>query len=1029
MVAEEDAEALDAHGDFASEMDGSESDPDGVAWCGLGTWIPEHDRIGRIFEEERRVIGDRMRSNGVPETPLRFSVAFSGGGMRAAAFQSGVLWRLAQTGQIKNVEYLSAVSGGAYIASAFASHAQRFEREDGLDGRNVDECYRTIVARTILQMQENAGNFVRDPFSVSLRQAACPSGRLGPGLGCPKLLDLPVLIGTLLVTLSSFPLICLLFILIPTVEFIEMFFGSAMRGAFCAASDDLDWYIVFRNWSPWGFVMYALQVLIPLTFACWLILKLLAPAPPPLGRDKDFASERRPSRQLLRNGSTGSFSSLRSMSSRLNDDEDRENREPLCHLFFRSTLAVLIRLTILILLLVSTIAAVTFLHMWAFTTTKDMQMQRQSFCMRYINSEGMDMDNASAVMRCANQHLSNASSWYDYPAFRDNFNYSATYTVAGPIGPARHLAPNAFWHLHQFLMHNGNSLPTMACAVLVIVLSTALMLAPFIPGIFVYVLFFAGPGLFGTIVLAVLQYRVYGPLTDQRLLQVFHFNRNIWETFCWRSLVVVVFIVMPFYHSFRSIFHSFYRRTLKINFFCDGLDVRMVSLKRSLLVPFLLFTGTVNDYIRPGDSGQHHSTTEISLSPLHVGSETTGYIKMPHYQTLSKCTALTGAGGVDAISLSLNDGNDLTSFLQYRFWLEILSLSWGDYILFLRHRNEFIDSFSKQWSWLTDQFLEKNLIWGLYRTPALICIFSAFGLQCYAWSIATFEPSPENCLRAKDLMLKSLLLSILIVSLSFFSFAPPLRWLSFEPILRSIQQMSQFAHCGQQPPGLLYVTDGGAFDCTTLLQLTKRRCKRILLVLAAMDPDDEFGVLLAAFQEIVNLKIGSFYDPRNPHNCMEIMIEKFKEDRAATHMEVGISYGWEVEPCEEHGTIWIVKNRMPEARRKEQRKLPNLLDEDTLLSTDEPPSDDEREDVDLLETEMGGLGCCSCCHFGACSCNCGRKFPQLTATGYLWLTPEIFNSLCRLGHALSEKAIQDISARDPPSRSASEARPPPRSSS
>ena len=49
--------------------------------------------------------------------------------MRAAAFQAGVLWRLAEAGALSQVEHLVAVSGGAYIASAFASTVLR-ESED-----------------------------------------------------------------------------------------------------------------------------------------------------------------------------------------------------------------------------------------------------------------------------------------------------------------------------------------------------------------------------------------------------------------------------------------------------------------------------------------------------------------------------------------------------------------------------------------------------------------------------------------------------------------------------------------------------------------------------------------------------------------------------------------------------------------------------------------------------------------------------------------------------------------------------------
>ena len=51
-----------------------------------------------------------------------FSIAFSGGGIRAAAFDCGLLWRLAESGICKDIEYLSCVSGGSFTGTSFLSH-------------------------------------------------------------------------------------------------------------------------------------------------------------------------------------------------------------------------------------------------------------------------------------------------------------------------------------------------------------------------------------------------------------------------------------------------------------------------------------------------------------------------------------------------------------------------------------------------------------------------------------------------------------------------------------------------------------------------------------------------------------------------------------------------------------------------------------------------------------------------------------------------------------------------------------------
>lgn len=51
-------------------------------------------------------------------------VAFSGGGIRSAAFSCGVLTALAGRGVLPRVDYLSCVSGGGYATTAFLTHLQ-----------------------------------------------------------------------------------------------------------------------------------------------------------------------------------------------------------------------------------------------------------------------------------------------------------------------------------------------------------------------------------------------------------------------------------------------------------------------------------------------------------------------------------------------------------------------------------------------------------------------------------------------------------------------------------------------------------------------------------------------------------------------------------------------------------------------------------------------------------------------------------------------------------------------------------------
>src|SRR5262249_35666474 len=54
-----------------------------------------------------------------------FGLAFSGGGIRSATFNLGVIQALSQIGLLKHVDYLSTVSGGGYIGTWLAGWIRR----------------------------------------------------------------------------------------------------------------------------------------------------------------------------------------------------------------------------------------------------------------------------------------------------------------------------------------------------------------------------------------------------------------------------------------------------------------------------------------------------------------------------------------------------------------------------------------------------------------------------------------------------------------------------------------------------------------------------------------------------------------------------------------------------------------------------------------------------------------------------------------------------------------------------------------
>ncbi len=84
---------------------------------------PEQISLSQVLEEELRQVRS-SRANRLEPAENRndargslIGLAFSGGGIRSATFNLGILQGLAQLGLLRKFDYLSTVSGGGYIGS------------------------------------------------------------------------------------------------------------------------------------------------------------------------------------------------------------------------------------------------------------------------------------------------------------------------------------------------------------------------------------------------------------------------------------------------------------------------------------------------------------------------------------------------------------------------------------------------------------------------------------------------------------------------------------------------------------------------------------------------------------------------------------------------------------------------------------------------------------------------------------------------------------------------------------------------
>jgi len=513
-----------------------------------------------------------------------------------------------------------------------------------------------------------------------------------------------------------------------------------------------------------------------------------------------------------------------------------------------------------------------------------------------------------------------------------------------------------------------------------------------------FILCVVGPLFVAVLLLCFVRFRVFGPITPERLGGQIDFDRETWDMVSTWTFILAL-VLLPFYEEVRAVLHFYYKRSLQLNFFRRGRDMCIADLAKSPYCPFIILTGTSSDFQPPNDVD---NISELSFSALHCGSLETGYVNMQPYFSLAKCTALTGAGCLDAISLSMSNA------LTMRFWLQVLNLSWGDYIMFQGRINPVIGAIT---GCMRALFGPTGQAWAtrfLHRLPSVVLWWTGMGLLNAGWQATLGDDL--LCNRGKALFSYAVQLVILFLALSFFSFLPYLDLFALSPVMRQFHQVTR--HCaigdvqsGIAPPRMLYITDGGVKDCTTLVQLMQRRSARILLVLAASDPSDDLGVLKAAMQVASQHKLGSFFDPKDPRKDINVLLDRFKDDKSMPYLHMGILYGWKSDDEGERGDLFVVKNRLPPDHEGESVQPP-MTEEEICTECGPRPREDADAWAGMTTDGLGPFGCCDCCHTSGL--NCGPKFPHGSFTGYLYLSPQWCTSLARLGFDMSQEAIETM---------------------
>lgn len=102
--------------------------------------VEEINRLERTtIEDHRRVVAELAREAGIetetpPEGMNAVGLSCSGGGVRSATFSLGVIQILADKGLLKNIDYLSTVSGGGFVGSFLTRRMELPDSEKTVGG-------------------------------------------------------------------------------------------------------------------------------------------------------------------------------------------------------------------------------------------------------------------------------------------------------------------------------------------------------------------------------------------------------------------------------------------------------------------------------------------------------------------------------------------------------------------------------------------------------------------------------------------------------------------------------------------------------------------------------------------------------------------------------------------------------------------------------------------------------------------------------------------------------------------------------
>mmetsp|Transcript_43849 Transcript_43849/g.115971 ORF Transcript_43849/g.115971 Transcript_43849/m.115971 type:complete len:969 (+) Transcript_43849:2-2908(+) len=586
------------------------------------------------FQEERQANDLRFRrlaDFGVRPKP--FSVAFSGGGVRAAAFQCGVIWRLAAAGRLRDIEHLSLVSGGSYVGTALVTFILNALKEceemlpnlhevfeeavrSSADVKGVraeppassagpvigdlDTWYLKVTWRLIERMQSNAGFLVR--FSTQ------PFKRKGSR---PPVHGLIVFVAIVVFAFAVLPVMNFVFVTIPMVLLLDGVAGAAIRRAWCESSDPLLTWTYRNCYYILGLMLSAAILHLP--------MKIIKSADKKCG-----ASEGHEKFVSAKSSDTG---------------RDWAWWRTGCLMVLLSLQSIALRIS-------------GFLAMLVFLAWAPLGLQVLDSRGGDLRCERYDYNTAPEAsfegLRCVDYMNQEYFSFVEVtngdPYQHDPFASSSFWPHIWPTWLAVNFIIIGFSLLGsclkwQILFLRGNNI--------------ASLLSP------MWVVFAAS---------MIARWRIFGPLEHST------FNEN------WQKVMNVVLcmavLALPLYGQMRQVVHLYYRRSLRRAFYHNGEDVNLADAQGVAQCPNVIVAATLVDYCRPSNFSDVPHFSEFFFTPQRMGGERTGYIRLPGNLSMSRMMAISGAA-TDAFLLT-----KMNAIWVRLTLLALFNLFMGDYIEF-----------------------------------------------------------------------------------------------------------------------------------------------------------------------------------------------------------------------------------------------------------------------------------------------------------------------------------------------------------